>query len=132
MTQGHTKSKRKITGGMNKTINRMDKLLAWKGNEPTLTRIGEKEEKKTAKTKANRPKTKARTSQTAVIAGKDHKSKKAKILKVIENSANRQFSRRNIMTKGAVIEVQLENKTAKARITSRPGQTGNIQAKLIE
>ena len=46
---------------------------------------------------------------------------------VVENPANRHFVRRNIMTKGTVIETE----KGKARITSRPGQDGTINAVLI-
>ncbi|MEK6848627.1 MAG: 30S ribosomal protein S8e, partial [Nanoarchaeota archaeon] len=41
--------------------------------------------------------------------------------------ANRHFIRRNIMTKGSVIDTEL----GKARITSRPGQDGVVNAVLI-
>ena len=60
----------------------------------------------------------------------DPKTKKygqAKIKTVVENPANRHFIRRNIMTKGTVIDT---NK-GKARITSRPWQDGAINAVLI-
>ncbi|MEK6949175.1 MAG: 30S ribosomal protein S8e, partial [Nanoarchaeota archaeon] len=43
------------------------------------------------------------------------------------NPANRHFVRRNIMTKGAIIETE----KGKARITSRPGQDGAVNAVLI-
>ena len=54
--------------------------------------------------------------------------KKAKILTVAANPADSQFVRRNIITKGAVIDTDL----GKARVTSRPGQNGIINAVLIE
>ncbi len=54
--------------------------------------------------------------------------KKAKILTVVENPANPHFVRRNVMTKGAVINTEI----GRARITNRPGQTGVIDAVLIE
>ncbi len=54
--------------------------------------------------------------------------KKAKILTVAENRANPQFVRRNIITKGAIIQTDL----GKARVTSKPGQTGIVNAVLIE
>ncbi len=54
--------------------------------------------------------------------------KKAKILTVAANPADNQFVRRNIITKGAIIDTDL----GKARVTSRPGQNGIINAILIE
>jgi small subunit ribosomal protein S8e len=55
-------------------------------------------------------------------------TKKAKILTVVESPADPHFVRRNVLTRGAVIETEL----GKARVTSRPGQTGTINAVLIE
>lgn len=55
-------------------------------------------------------------------------TKKAKILTVVENPADPHFVRRNVLTRGAVVETEL----GKARVTSRPGQTGTINAVLIE
>ncbi|MCK5560714.1 MAG: 30S ribosomal protein S8e, partial [Thermoplasmata archaeon] len=45
----------------------------------------------------------------------------------IENSANPFYVRRNIINKGAIIDTELGN----ARVTSRPGQHGMINAILI-
>ena len=53
--------------------------------------------------------------------------KKAKIINEIENPANRNFIRRNILTRGAVVETD----AGKARITSRPGQDGVVNAVLV-
>jgi len=47
---------------------------------------------------------------------------------LIENKANKEFLRKRIITKGAIIETEL----GKAVVTSRPGQDGVINAKLIE
>jgi small subunit ribosomal protein S8e len=55
------------------------------------------------------------------------KSEKVEIIDVEENSANRDFARRKIITKGAIIETT----KGKARVMSRPGQSGTIDAILI-
>ncbi len=55
-------------------------------------------------------------------------TKQAKILTVVENPADPHFVRRNLLTRGAVIETEI----GKARVTSRPGQVGIINAILIE
>lgn len=52
----------------------------------------------------------------------------AKIKTVVENSANRNFIRRNIITKGTIVDTE----KGKARITSRPGQEGSVNAVLIK
>jgi small subunit ribosomal protein S8e len=58
---------------------------------------------------------------------KTKKSAKAKIVKVLENRASPHFVRRNILTKGTIVETD----KGKARILSRPGQEGSCNAVLI-
>ncbi len=58
---------------------------------------------------------------------KARKYVQAKIKTITENPANRNFVRRNIITKGCVIETDL----GKAKVTSRPGQHGIVNAVLI-
>ena len=55
-------------------------------------------------------------------------TKKARILGVVETQANREFARRGIIVKGAIIETEL----GKARVTSRPGQDGVVNAVLLK
>jgi len=43
------------------------------------------------------------------------------------NGANRNYVRRNIITKGAIIQTTL----GKAKVTNRPGQDGSINAVLV-
>ncbi len=56
------------------------------------------------------------------------KSSKSKILRVVRNPANVDYQRRGVITKGALIETEL----GQARVTSRPGQDGVINAVLVE
>lgn len=58
---------------------------------------------------------------------KSGKTQKVKMTTVTENPANKNFVRRNILTKGAVVATEL----GKARITSRPGQDGEVNAVLL-
>ena len=44
-----------------------------------------------------------------------------------DNPANRDFARRKIITKGAIIKTKRGN----ARVTSRPGQNGTVDAVLV-
>ncbi len=55
-------------------------------------------------------------------------SEKLKIIQVLENPANVDFDRRGIITKGTIIETE----KGKARVTSRPGQSGVVDAIKIE
>ncbi|MBW3021144.1 30S ribosomal protein S8e [Candidatus Woesearchaeota archaeon] len=52
----------------------------------------------------------------------------ATIKSVVDNNANRNFIRQNILTKGAVVETD----KGKAKITSRPGQVGTLNAVLVK
>jgi small subunit ribosomal protein S8e len=63
-----------------------------------------------------------------VIDPRTGQATKAKILTVSENPADPHFVRRNVLTKGAIIETEL----GRARVTSRPGQAGTIDAVLLE
>ena len=47
---------------------------------------------------------------------------------MVENPANIHYVRRNIITRGAVVDTS----AGKARVTSRPGQTGALSGVLVE
>ncbi|MHA1895134.1 MAG: 30S ribosomal protein S8e [Candidatus Helarchaeota archaeon] len=61
------------------------------------------------------------------VSDKEGKTQKVKILGFIENKASIDYHRRKILTKGAILDTEL----GKVRITSRPGQTGQLNAVLI-
>ncbi len=90
------------------------------------TKIGP-EKKKIQRTYGGNRKVKLQRTEYANVITKEG-AKKAKIISVAENKASRHFLRRNIITKGAVIETEL----GKAKVTSRPGQHGVINAVLEE
>lgn len=117
---------RKPSSGRMKT-NRSKRLFE-KAGQPTLTKIG------ATKLKMERMRGGA-LKQKLLKAGianvfdqKTKKHAKAKIKTVIENPANRHFVRRNILTKGTIIDTEL----GKARITNRPGEEGCVNAVLVE
>lgn len=56
------------------------------------------------------------------------KIQKTDILNVVENPANPNLVRRNVMTKGAIVQTKL----GKVRITSRPGQHGVVNGILVK
>jgi len=63
----------------------------------------------------------------AVVTNKaTGKTSKTKLLRVVRNPANVDYQRRRVITKGAVIDTEL----GQARVTSRPGQDGVINAIL--
>ena len=97
------------------------------GRERHLTTIGEPSFKK-VRTKGKNTKMRAKTINFAhVIDPKNNKTTKSEIVSVVENKANIHYVRRNIINKGSIIETKL----GKAKVTSRPGQTGIVNAVLL-
>ena len=58
---------------------------------------------------------------------KSGKTQKTTMTTEVANPANKNYIRRNILTKGAVVMTAL----GKAKITSRPGQDGEVNAVLV-
>lgn len=58
---------------------------------------------------------------------KSGKTTKSTMTTEVNNPANKNYIRRNILTKGAVVMTAL----GKAKITSRPGQDGEVNAVLV-
>ncbi len=59
---------------------------------------------------------------------KQNKVVKAEIKNVVENKAHVHYVRKNVITKGAIIETSI----GKAKVTNRPSQEGVINAVLVE
>lgn len=76
--------------------------------------------------RGNETKRRALSTDTAIIAD-GGESISATIEDVVENSANPNYVRRNIITKGAVIRTS----EGYARVTSRPGQSGQVHGVLV-
>ena len=120
-----SRSKRSSTGARYRAYRK--KKLYEKGSEPANTKIGELKLKK-LRTLGGHEKVKVFLSDIAnVLDPKTKKYSKAKIKAVLENPSNRHFVRRNIITKGAVIDTE----KGKAKVISRPGQDGTINAVLV-
>jgi len=64
--------------------------------------------------------------QVCVTDPKTGKTEKTEIVRVVKNPANIDYDRRGVITKGALIETPL----GQARVTSRPGQHGVLNAVL--
>ncbi|ALV63124.1 SSU ribosomal protein S8e [Thermococcus sp. 2319x1] len=98
------------------------------GREPAFTRVVEdKEERKIIRTYGGNRKVRLVKALYANVF-ENGKGRKVKIISVVENPANRQYVRRNIITKGAIIQTEI----GRAIVTSRPGQDGVVNAVLIK
>jgi small subunit ribosomal protein S8e len=124
MTQWHLRSNRKTTGGLLKRHGKKKKHQRGRDYIPTL--LGNA--KKRVLHKRGGGKKFSILSANIVNVTVGGKSKKTKIITVTENPANAQFVRRNIITKGAIINTEI----GEARVTSRPTQDGVINAVIVE
>lgn len=133
MTQWHVKSKKKPSGGFRNSINRSGKRLYLRGGDPTHTIASKTQQKKKVRVRGRIHKHRIQKASHALVSDqKAKKTFKAEILSEVANDANKQFVRRNVLTKGGIIKVSHTGKELFARITSRPGQTGNVQAILVD
>ena len=125
MPKTQTKSKRKLTGGLYKKLRKKKKRDFGKDFFPI--RLGDKK-KKVVRGIAKKTKQRLLRVDIANVFSSSKKPQKVKILHVKENPANPHFVRMGVITKGAIIETEL----GLARVVSRPGQTGAVNALLIE
>ncbi|HEX7179687.1 MAG TPA: 30S ribosomal protein S8e [Nitrososphaeraceae archaeon] len=58
----------------------------------------------------------------------EKKTVRSKILRVLKNPTNKDYERRGVITKGAIIETE----QGQAKIISRPGQDGIVNAVIIK
>ncbi|MBI1970566.1 30S ribosomal protein S8e [Candidatus Woesearchaeota archaeon] len=120
------RSRLKSTGGRYTSYRK--KRKAEIGRAPTNTKIGERK-LQMIRTKGGDVKPRlAFTSIANVTDPATKKAMKATIKTVVENPANWQLVRRNIITQGSIIETD----KGRARVTSRPGQDGVINAVLVK
>jgi small subunit ribosomal protein S8e len=118
-------STRKPSGG--RLIKARGKRRFEVAPEDAETKLGEHTQK-LIRTRAAGQKVKLlATSTINVMDKKTGKAKKAKIKTVTENPANIHYVRRNIITKGAVVDTDM----GKVKITSRPGQSGALSGVLV-
>ena len=81
--------------------------------------------KVTRRVRGDNSKTALKTVELANVSNvEENKTTRLKILRVIKNTANKDYERRGVITKGTVIETEL----GLARVISRPGQVGIINA----
>ena len=124
--QWQGESVRKVTGGRRRPAEM--KRRAEIGLAPADTHIGE-DRRKIIRTFGGKPEVRALRANFANVTNpKNGETKKVKIETVEKNTANPNYVRRNLLTKGAVIKTEIGN----ARIMSRPGQDGVINALLLE
>ncbi|OYR37951.1 30S ribosomal protein S8e [Halorubrum sp. Ib24] len=118
------RSTRKRTGGRLKHAS--NKKRHQLGREPAETTVGETRVQY-IDSRGTERKIRALSTNVAQVADGGEVSE-ADIENVVDNPSNVNYARRNIVTKGAVIDTS----AGRARVTSRPGQTGQVNAVLID
>jgi len=99
-----------------------------RGSQATETILGDKKLRMKRTRGANGKLRLLAASYANVTDPKTGKTERLKITQVLENPANVDLDRRGIITKGALIETE----KGKAKVTSRPGQSGVIDAITVE
>lgn len=120
--QDQGRSTRKRTGGRRRPYRNKKKYEL--GRQPTETQVDEADIR-VVDARGNTRKVRALSTDKASVATPDG-TVSATIQGVQENPANPNYVRRNIITKGALIVTN----EGTARVTSRPGQTGQVNAVL--
>ena len=118
---------KKPSGGRRSRHNKIKRKYEL-GGPFTETRLGHEDKRKITRVRGGNVKVRVRSAAYANVTDPEKGvTKKARILRVLENIANPHYTRRNIIVKGTVIETEL----GKAVVTSRPGQDGVINAVLM-
>lgn len=118
-------SRRKPTGG--RLVSAQKKRRFEIAREHIDAHVGPHRQK-LVRTKGANQKIKLLSTDAINVTDKNGKTQKASLTNVVENPANIHYVRRNILTKGAIVETS----AGKARITSRPGQSGALSGVLLE
>lgn len=117
--------KRKRTGGKTRPYRGRRKYE--RGGYPTETKLGERVVK-VDRVRGGNIKTRVVRDQMVNLSDPfTGKTFKCRILKVVRNPASRDYDRRGVITKGAIVETE----HGLARITSKPGRDGVLNAVLI-
>lgn len=116
--------KRKPSGGRKRPYR--TKRRYEKGAFPTETTQGEPKKKIDRRRGGNLKIRLLSVNQANVSNPSTGKTERVEILRVVRNPANVDYNRRGVVTKGTIIETPL----GVARVTSRPGQDGIVNAML--
>jgi len=119
------KSNRKSTGG--RLSPNRSKKRSEIGRELQQAKVGGFTKKVARGRGGGRKDRLLKIESVSITDPKSGKSTVSKILEVIENSANPNYVRQNIITKGSIISTEKGN----AKVTSRPGQHGVVNAVSI-
>ncbi len=119
-------TKRKVSGGRRKALRSRRKYETdGYPNEPVLG----KHQIVVKRVRGNNLKSVVRTVEFVnVVDPTSGKVTKMRLMQVAHNYSNKDYQRRGVVTKGAIIETE----AGTARVLSRPGQDGTVNAILVK
>lgn len=120
------KSRRKPSGGRRRPQRKKRSFEI--GREKQFAHVGEEKIKKYRTRGGNTKIRKVGAEYANVIDPETQEAQRVRILTVKKNPANSHYVQRNIINKGAIVETE----AGEARITSRPGQDGTVNAVLVK
>jgi len=120
------KSRRKYTGG--RRIASKGKRKSELGREAAEPLLDETRRKNVDTLGGNRKVRLLRCNMANVTDPSNNSTRQVSIETVVENNSNKHYVRRNILSRGGIVRTEIGN----ARITSRPGQDGVVNAVLIK
>jgi small subunit ribosomal protein S8e len=121
----HGDQHKRKASGRKKRANRKKRRFE-KGFFPAETMLG-KPKSRTVRKHGGNQKISLLSTNQANISDQSGKTSKVEIIRAIKNPANVDYDRRGVITKGTVIATPLGT----ARVTSRPGQDGIVNAVLV-
>jgi len=87
----------------------------------------DKPKRKVSRKRGGNKKVRLLAVKQANVSDDSGKTTKVEILRVVKNPANVNYDRRGVITKGTIVETPLGT----ARVTSRPGKDGVVNAILV-
>ena len=129
MAKWHGISRRKPSGGRLKRPNRYrGKRKTEVASEEQLADVGEVDARKNYRKRAGLQTVRLLAVNQVNVNTKDGETVRATVKNVVGNDADPNYVRRNIVTKGAVLETD----KGLVRVTSRPGMHGVVSGVLVE
>ncbi len=129
MAKWHGISRRKPTGGRLKRPNRYrGKRRTEVASEEQLAYVGEADARKNYRKRSGSKTVRTLSVNQVNVNMKGGKTVRATVKNVVGNDADPNYIRRNIVTKGAVLDTD----QGLVKVTSRPGMHGVVSGVLVE
>ena len=129
MAKWHGISRRKPTGGRLKRPNRYrGKRRTEVASEEQLAYVGDADARKNYRKRSGSQTVRTLSVNQVNVNMKGGKTVRATVKNVVGNDADPNYIRRNIVTKGAVLDTD----QGLVKVTSRPGMHGVVSGVLVE